>query len=86
LRDGGGRREGTNIRIDAGPRREVGGNRIIVRDGVRRPATTRVIVRGRPGYVRPVVVRRGPAVCRVRVVRVRTAYGPRVRKVRVCRR
>ena len=53
-------------------------------DGPRR-SMSRTIVRHRPGYNRRVVVRHGP-VCRVRIARVRTAYGPRLRKVRVCRR
>lgn len=45
----------------------------------------RATMRHRPGYGRRIVVRHGP-VCRVRLTRVRTAFGPRLRKVRVCRR
>ncbi|WP_375458125.1 hypothetical protein [uncultured Enterovirga sp.] len=61
--------------------------RVDVRSGAYagpRRSVTRVVVRDRPRFGRRIVMR-GPA-CTVRIVRTRTAFGVRVRKIRVCRR
>ncbi|MDB5589946.1 hypothetical protein, partial [Enterovirga sp.] len=88
-----GGRGSTSVRVEGRDRVESRGyhrggtvrTRVDVRGGyVPRRNVTRVIVRDRPRHVRRVIVR--GRVCTTRVVRVRTAYGPRVRQVRVCRR